>query len=313
MKFLIQSLFCFITATGLIYAGGRDSGGGDFISLQFVRKELQTHAELSERFPKGMKQIDLDQFRAFIKETKVELSSDENEFLMDGARKHARYYRQQKLIHLYEPVWTKITDPNQVQVLGFHEYLGILGDDDSNYQISSLLIAGHISDRRQMGAKIERIEQQAGIILAETGYAGDGKSFQFWRKKVDSLCYDMGELEQTIEIAVNYMFDRTTSIFSGNENESGREISALSDLKYSYKPLKTFCGQNRFEVTDADKLKRGDYKTLGIKIQQIEKQAAEIRERMGFQKGIALDVTAEIFKTSADKFIEELRERYPEK
>ena len=135
---------CLMLVTNFSFAekqeGTDTSGGGDTRSLQFVAmaKELIKYLEPLEKQGKiDLGKIDYDAFRKAIENTKVSVTNET--LYVNGVPKEAKNYPKRKPpeIVLHAERWDAVNEGSRRAAILLHEYLGIMGIDDTKYQISS--------------------------------------------------------------------------------------------------------------------------------------------------------------------------------
>ncbi len=119
-------------------SSGREGGGGDSAEIEFKSIGQQIAKRLEGNLAETFKNVNAELFKSAVESSKVIMTS-ETLFIDNQERKALNYPRARK-IEVFRPKWTELS-PNRKVVLAFHEYLGIAGIADENYQISSLLPA----------------------------------------------------------------------------------------------------------------------------------------------------------------------------
>jgi hypothetical protein len=177
-------------ATGA-FASGRDVGnGGDSYSLQFVKigHDLESWIASKKGATDFPAELDEKSFVNTVNTTRVE-STDEA-LSLNGIPKDAINYPAEKRIVFNRAAWDKLKTYQQRASLVMHEYLGIMGLDDSSYRISSYFlsfknavihpanctmritldnVSNNVSDQ------IKQIVKEKGYIDQEgPGYTGNG-------------------------------------------------------------------------------------------------------------------------------------------
>ncbi len=115
---------------------GRETGnGGDAIAIEFKTTALQVVAAINAGQTPMFPEVSTRLLQTAIGETKLTVK---DHVFVNGAEKDAANYPAQKLIEISRTRW--LSDSSRKQALVFHEYLGIMGVDDSNYAISSRLL-----------------------------------------------------------------------------------------------------------------------------------------------------------------------------
>lgn len=140
MKFAI-ALLGIVLGVHTAHAGLREVGnGGDPVEMEFKRIAIELYSRLSLSYPKNMKPVDLEAYFEKVKTASVEVGEHE---LLDhqGKLKSALNYRQSNRIEVNRNRWISDHDPRRKIALVFHEYLGLMGDDDLNYEISGALFS----------------------------------------------------------------------------------------------------------------------------------------------------------------------------
>lgn len=141
MKLLTLILSCLyltqVNAAGLDYIdGSSDSGGGDAYALEFTLLGYQAVEIIRDS---EVKEVTPGDFLDIIAQTKV--MSQERLFL-NGAEVDAINTPSQKTIQLSRIRWDDIQNQQQMKFkLVIHEYLGVLGVDDSKYQLTDKIFS----------------------------------------------------------------------------------------------------------------------------------------------------------------------------
>jgi len=115
--------------------GGVVGNGGDEYALQFIAVARDVVGYLSIVNPSGIKLPDLIEA---IDSTKVESTNDQ--LNLQGVPKDAMNYPAEKRIIFNRKRWDSISNKNQKSALVLHEYLGILGVDDTGYKLSKIML-----------------------------------------------------------------------------------------------------------------------------------------------------------------------------
>ena len=117
---------------GVGHGGGGDEFALSFVSLGNAIVGFFENLELGRAFP----EVKVDELRRAVAETRVE---SREVLLLRGAEVDAINYAADRLIQLSRKRWgeQRESDPSNLYPLVLHEYLGIMGVPDSNYEISS--------------------------------------------------------------------------------------------------------------------------------------------------------------------------------
>lgn len=111
--------------------------GGDQIAIEFVDLATSVLSYLKQVRPP---QIDLARLEKAISTVLVE-STDEA-LVLRGAVKDAINFPEEAKILVNRSAWAKRNNDRTRAVLALHEYLGILGVDDTAYRVSSIALNG---------------------------------------------------------------------------------------------------------------------------------------------------------------------------
>lgn len=111
--------------------------GGDRRAIEFV--DIGTNV-LNTLFRNRVPEINTDLLTQAIELTKIE-STDEALFL-NGIPKDAINYPKEKTILFNRAAWDRQSDYLSRATFVLHEYLGIMGSDDSGYKISKIILRG---------------------------------------------------------------------------------------------------------------------------------------------------------------------------
>jgi hypothetical protein len=134
-KKVITMILGLCLPTMVLAAEGGHIGGGDHKAQAFTKIARDAADQIAAK--PGLVQIDLTAFRNAIDSTEVEFTDDE--LVINGISKDAVNIRQQKKIRVNKSRWSSISARAQ-SALAVHEYLGILGLEDLNYNISYKLL-----------------------------------------------------------------------------------------------------------------------------------------------------------------------------
>jgi hypothetical protein len=126
----------------------RKGNGGDATAVAFIESAKEILKVMED---KNFDQVDLGALKNAILTTQVE-STDEA-LILDGAAKDAINYPSEKLIVINRKSWGDTQNKLTRMTLSLHEYLGILGMDDSKYLISMSAI-------KLFGSSIMRCESR---------------------------------------------------------------------------------------------------------------------------------------------------------
>lgn len=137
---LLVSLIFATPFASMAGGGGMDSSGGDGFALEFVQIAHELLTQLSSDTTSSSQKVNLEQLSKAIETTRVE-SVDEN-LILDGVLKDAINSPSQKLITINRKSWEAMQNPRSKVALVLHEYLGIMGTDDTKYQLSSIILGG---------------------------------------------------------------------------------------------------------------------------------------------------------------------------
>lgn len=110
----------------------RKGNGGDTYAIAFVGTARMAHDELKKR---GSSLIDLDLLLNTINTAVVE--STGKKLYLNGSLKDAINYPAQKKIIFNREAWKDTTNERTRFLFVLHEYLGLMGVNDSRYDISS--------------------------------------------------------------------------------------------------------------------------------------------------------------------------------
>ena len=111
--------------------GGTVGNGGDTYAIQFTNTARRAHDELKNR---GSSLIQLEVFMNTINTAEVE--STDQPLYLDGSLKDAINYPDHKKIVFNRKAWQDANERTQLLFV-LHEYLGLMGVNDSKYNISS--------------------------------------------------------------------------------------------------------------------------------------------------------------------------------
>lgn len=134
MKFFSNFIFliAFTAATSLQAYGGHEGNGGDVYAIEFMA--------MAERILLHLKKNQIKEVNALKKAIKeVTVESSIQPLLLDGLDKDALNFPKQKKIIFSRLRWNEIT-LFQKPILVLHEYLGIIGNPDTGYQVSRALL-----------------------------------------------------------------------------------------------------------------------------------------------------------------------------
>lgn len=141
MKRLLTLISLALITADLSWGGDESGHGGDSYAAEFTSVAREAVRKLRPVNESDLSPLDLETLEMVIKETEV--YSEEHLFL-NGQEVDAINYPHKHLIRINRTRWkalrnegTRIGRYN----LALHEYLGILGIDDSQYQVSHRLIA----------------------------------------------------------------------------------------------------------------------------------------------------------------------------
>lgn len=133
-------LFSVVTTASRASDGGWISGGGDGVAAEFVSMgyRIQEYLALINKEDGSplQKQVSEVQFKRAVETTRVE-TKDRLE--LNGERKDAINYPELQRVEVARDGWWGLSEPNKLALV-FHEYLGILKMDDSNYRITRLFL-----------------------------------------------------------------------------------------------------------------------------------------------------------------------------
>jgi len=134
MKFMFTMLVSlFIGSTS--WATKVIGNGGDTYALEFtlIAKDIQNHLEIMA----SSREINLLSLNEAIKSTKVE--STENKLFLNNIPKDAINYPTEKRIIFNRTAWVNSKESFKPSLV-LHEYLGIMGINDSSYSLSISLL-----------------------------------------------------------------------------------------------------------------------------------------------------------------------------
>lgn len=119
-------------------AGPIASGGGDQYAAEFVQTgHFIVEWLKSTKVPQLDPRITADAFEAAVNTTTV--GTTDQPLVLDGATKDAINYPSERRIVISRDAWTRAATAYERNLLVFHEYLGIMGIDDSSYQNSRMI------------------------------------------------------------------------------------------------------------------------------------------------------------------------------
>lgn len=126
------------------YATKIIGNGGDVYALEFVEYAGFIHRHIEH---KSMRNLNPAQFIKAVDETKVE--STDAKLLLNNIPKDAINYPSARRIIFNRIRWSSMSEAERATLV-FHEYLGIMGIDDSRYQISKSLLEDFRQDRLEI-------------------------------------------------------------------------------------------------------------------------------------------------------------------
>jgi hypothetical protein len=133
--FVIMSLF-FTNS----YAGDGVGNGGDGLAAEFILTAKDAFRILKNK-PESAQYLDLDKLSMAIANTKV--SSSKEPLILNGIEVDAINYPRRQLIVINRARWLDLRHSNRTLTrfnLVVHEYLGIMGIDDHQYNISESIV-----------------------------------------------------------------------------------------------------------------------------------------------------------------------------
>lgn len=133
MKFTYVIMALAFQLPFIAIAGTSSSGGGDGDSIEFVQMGYRLNQALRAS---PMPDFSIDAFSKAIEATTV--NSTDQQLLLGGMVKDAINYPLKGEIVFNLNAWEKANFGRRIRLV-FHEYLGILGADDSSYQITNRL------------------------------------------------------------------------------------------------------------------------------------------------------------------------------
>jgi hypothetical protein len=141
MKALLALAISFCVSSA--FAVGQDRGnGGDSNALDFVNSGTRIFNFL-KRHPASAAALGIDPEKLLPALRRVRVETTENLYL-NGVEVDAINYPDESLIKVSSTRWIKISDladaTIQKQNIALHEYLWVLGFDDTNYKLSSAII-----------------------------------------------------------------------------------------------------------------------------------------------------------------------------
>jgi len=169
-------ILSFFTVTPAAFAGAVSGGGGDQYALSFVET---AHSVLTWLQSNPNPYVSPSAFAEAIKTTEV--VSVDRALSLAGLNKDAINYPSLKKIELSRPGWDRLESANVRNALVFHEYLGIMGVDDSRYQISGDILRQVGVDRVYTScAELPRSQQSVFKVFnlyLKTGSMSDGFAY----------------------------------------------------------------------------------------------------------------------------------------
>lgn len=131
-----------ITASLASYASRGEStgtrGGGDAYSAEFILYATNLLSNLKLEYPFGLRKINLKLFEELIKSATIESSSEP--LYIDEIEKDAINIPSEKKIVFNRGRWNAIGSPLKKLALVFHEFLGLMLEEDDHYQISNFFL-----------------------------------------------------------------------------------------------------------------------------------------------------------------------------
>ena len=190
MKILKITIISILISLGA-QAGTRDSGGGDAIALDFIATAVNIGSWLDGN-SSDVPGLDAAHFKN--KLANLNLSTTDKVLLIDGIEKDAVNYPAQVKIIVNRARWSKIASKYQKTSLVLHEFLGIMGINDTLYSVSAKIGAKIIGDKEDLKQfflcistmqifdssenKIVFSDQQSGVIEFQPIAGGTSVHFQ---------------------------------------------------------------------------------------------------------------------------------------
>jgi hypothetical protein len=232
-KFLIAlAFFISFNACATDTPNGIDRGnGGDEYSQEFVNIGYELVESLMKEPLAG---VDPDSLMQAIKATKVKSTSAP--LILRGQEVSAINdpFSNPPQIVINSQAWENMNSSSHKKVfLVFHEYLGIMGIDDANYQVSSLLDRAQVCDRNEVIKNDIEEELQKScyrIIPDDLRYVD---SISSYGKKIDRITKKdlMGLNLKNIRLAENTFLDFDLNLLHSQNRLSFLDLgSSVSDL-----------------------------------------------------------------------------------
>lgn len=157
-----------ISIHSTIWAGGTVGNGGDTYAIQFVDMARKAHDELKK---KGSSPIQLELFINTINTAVIE--STDQQLYLNGAIKDAINYPAESKIIFNRKAWQNAPNERTRLLFVLHEYLGLMGVDDSRYNVSSETLKSIAQESLICRSVLENNQNQSEIsgkiVLELTG------------------------------------------------------------------------------------------------------------------------------------------------
>jgi hypothetical protein len=146
-KFILCLALPFFSGFGTAYGnGGEHSGGGGYRELQFkgIGYAIVDVLPGAKHVPRLLKRLDFKRLKKVIDETRVEATDEllrpsPQGKILPALIKDALNTPRKKVIQFNIDSWDALPDGGSRAALVLHEYLGIMGVDDSIYKYSHLI------------------------------------------------------------------------------------------------------------------------------------------------------------------------------
>jgi hypothetical protein len=229
----VMVLFQFMPTNAI---AGNESGGGDGYAAEFVLT-AKTALELAKKLdPSDLLPVNIDTLTGAIANTSVH---SEEKLVFEGNEVDAINYPDKKLIKISRVRWTDLRTESQTFprfYLVIHEYLGIMGIDDSQYSVSQRLI-NSISPSKFSTTQWWHPMNPTNEIVPHVELPGVGCSNGAW-----TLNFDINKPTETQSQKLR-CDGREWKIVANKTERYGASTSGIKGTYHSFE-VKVFDGQN---------------------------------------------------------------------
>lgn len=216
MKNFIIVLLAFLnfSASAIVIGGTEVGNGGDSVSQEFITLGYRIAGALALN---PIDEVDASLFLMTVSKTQV---FSKNELKLQGEEVTAVNFPNQNKIYVHSIRWKKTKSFMTRAYLVLHEYLWMMGIDDTNYKVSHRLVLGQLPSEEDY---LLQIQNQVAVKIKNDQKLGEYAQFV---EEVDDESLSF----KTLFDIKNYFYTKGIKTFAYHTVYQGSEVYKLERL-----------------------------------------------------------------------------------